>query len=759
MEEEKKKAAALVKEAGHQLIYMTECQQNSISVAKSPSIIVITDYNLYFYNPRTEKISGTYPWLQIKYYNPQSNQIDIKFNIRFSISSKNLQEIIENIDHCLEQILSPLELAGLNSEHFLNPKFSKCGPAAIIRFIEYCNMNKITISPKNIDILREFLARQTKIIDSSNFSDPLHSIGPLMYATEICPWVNKVSIHEYGKTDIFKFLIGIGELLLKFQHIEISTRQSGSLRKFSQTFSQLHPSKLSGITFSGFPLSDDDISAIYDIYATLKIPSLKLKDTSLPESFERNFFKLNLSSSLKFLSFDNIQNIDLSFLRSAKNICALSVENCGLEVYDVLAAIDSASLTELKVLNVSKNKATLMPYAGFSLPPSLFSFAANSVIWLDNTLRNILAKILKQDSVKKISFATAHCSKTEWKSVLTLFEKSNRTNIISFTWNDNEINESLFNFLANNTELQFLALSGCLHERQSRVALHALHYLEKKPQSLASLILRSSSKRYLGRLLRSFVVAAAACPSLTHLDVSNSKSGDEGAIFLTKLFKAKTRIREIVVDGLSPVTLPSLEELATAASNSEIRLAFMRKDVEELLAENRIRKEDAEKCRVPLLTRPKTHAKDSVLTKPFFIYESEYDQSFPSFMTREECEALSRIGQEIKVEEAPIEDNKENNEEEQEEEEEKAASMAYSVVREIKERKIDTQRPEPLIVPHLETNSVEQELSARNKEVEPPKPPTLEGERRNIIGKKVTAPSVKELPVEDVLSDFTGKPF
>ncbi|EAY15050.1 hypothetical protein TVAG_019500 [Trichomonas vaginalis G3] len=759
MEEKISKAREIVSSTGHNVIYSDVCYQNSISVDKSQSIILLTDYNLYFFNSILMKISLTFPWLEIKYYNPQESHIDIRFpRFEFFISSNNLENIIKNIDFCLTQIFTPDELHNLNQNHFNKVKFSKSGPSTLIRYSEYCHIHSKSVSPNNISILSDILSRQRTTLDNSYFSDPISSLDSIIYSTEIIPWINKLVLHDFPYSNLSQQFSRLSSLFRHFQHIEFISSTHTNIKHFTESILSSHSTHISGITFDKLKLTEETINSIYNLFSGLKLPSLGLCYTQIPQFFYKNFFKLNINLSLKFLSLDNCSGIDLDLLmENINDVSVLSLENCSLEIYDILFSISKYKIESLKVINVSRNKASLMPFAGFNLPSKLFSFAANSVQWSENTFRNLVGKILVSPGICKIAFSGAVCSEKEMKAVTTLMSRSSCTSIQSLTWNDNPINMNLFDFIKKNEKMQFLALAGCFHEKQSKIAVNLLNYLESKPSNLSTLIIRGNDKCYLGRLLPNILVSAASCPKLKHLDVSFSRAGNKGAAFIEKLYSAKTHIEEFCIDGLSPITFPSIMSLLKVACKSKIKTTFPFKDVEKLVQSGRISKEESEEAKN--LMKKSYSSIDSPLTKPFFLYEDNYENSFPKYATRDECEVLSKINEKVKEnEEIFVNQETEINDEQ--------TTQAYTVatrdipVQEIvKKRDLSDLRPEPLIVPHLETTieeneeneSVEERELTTEEGIEIPSKFSSERERRNI---RINVESVQELPTIDILQEF-----
>ena len=645
---------SLVKQSGHFPFFVGECTEDATSFFRNNSYIAISDYSLDFFSKAKTELKSSFLWLSVTNLIYKNKQLIITFQKKkITIESEQIEDIFNFISHVLIQLFTIDELKLINKEIFGDKREVHSPKAAVIRYIETAHLRKEVIAPNNVEKLSKILETRPTTIDFHTFSDPFYMIPSLLSCLKLCPYVNELHLNESNEgKSIFEILQQFCDQILNFEHISITTHSLANFAKFCRKLRStevLYP--LTALSFQNTYFKKEDLNELSMLYEDNLMTSLTLSNISIESrgSFESDFFLSNIKKTLRYLSFDNTPNFKNRFnmnqlFQHISYISVLSLENCDIEICDVFTLLDTYRMKNIRVLNLSKNKATHMPLDGFELPPQLYSLVCNNIQWSDFTMRNLMRLLLTHPYVQKLSFASAICSNEEWNYVSQQFKKSTMTQLKSFTWNENRINEKIMGFIEQNKYLEYLALCGCFSAYQSKIAALLVRYLNNKP-ILNTLILKGNSTNFLGRLTHTVIKSALECPCLLHLDISDNKIEDKCAEQLIEVYKSTTTaLKTINFEGTSVRFFTSLRETLIAASrHRKIRTSFPNEDIQRFVKNGQITEQHAKEIEDSFRKRPKvktnllyTISKKSPFLTPYLLYSDKYSIKFPTYITRRE---------------------------------------------------------------------------------------------------------------------------
>ncbi|EAY16374.1 Leucine Rich Repeat family protein [Trichomonas vaginalis G3] len=640
---------------GHTPIFTAICKENSSSILKKNSIIIVTDYGLDIYSAAKGNLRTTLSWIAISKVGIKNNDISLKFSSKSVSISTELyaSKLFGAIVHCLQQLLSSFEIQLLQIDKFNVPKAKHSGYGALLRFSELARSNGKLISPESLEKLKNVLMISKKEVDLSILGD-LPTTFPIFLGTlPLISTIQSLNIPQIPMFPTYQVLSDYAASIARLNYVDIAGQVSELFKLFLTKLSNMQNSKLLGLSFTNSDFTVEYLSLLSNFISTQKISAIGFHNAIIYDAmphFYSNFFTSTMVDSLTVLNLDNTKNLDIQKLfPSLKNIYILSLENCNLYIDKVFSQMEISGFRNIRALNISNNLCEHLPTTAISLPQTLISIVANNIRWNDLCLLNMLKIVFsKRRNNTKLSLSYANASPDEWQRVWQFFSTCNYDNLISFTWDGNPVNVSLFSFLLINQQLEFLSMSDIFSQNEPNTVTIFSRYLEKT-ESLKFLILKGGNQKYLGRLIGAITRVTNLRKSLIHLDISNNKIGDIGLDQIKPLYTQKTELKMINFDGSSPTSKDSmLNILYLAAQNLEqTHTSFPIKDMNMMKDTSMISNEIYNTMLTKFQKAPKLNGvpygeqmypipTTSPFIGPFNYFVEEEQTSFPKYLTKEE---------------------------------------------------------------------------------------------------------------------------
>ena len=653
-----KDAAILSSKAlGHSPFLASVCKENSSSLIKKDSVIVITDSSLDFFSIKNGKLRTTLPLIGI-------NSISLdKSVIRIKIGGKSFQiisvwfikDIFGAILHTLQQILPWFEYKGLGLARFNYPRVNHTGYGAWIRFQELLKSGNKTLTPSILEKVRISIMSNQEDIDLSQFTDPVAILHQYLSILPLLPFVTCLSLPPMEKIDIYRVLNENTSCVSGLNYLDIGGKFTKSFTTFFDRIGSLASCNLSSYSFTDSNFGKKELNYLSSFIGRNRITGLGFHnaiEVSAYDDLFSSFFKPHIASFLQILNFDNTKDIDINRLMPlVRNISVLSLDNCNLNIDSIFTSINTAEMPFLKTINISHNKCVHFPATAISFPQTLINVIANNIEWgeycLSNILRNLLTR--KVDGVK-LSFTNATCVESEWQRVFAVFSGLCYTGVSAFCWDSNPVHSNIFEFLKNNLSIEFISFSDCFSMLNEDILNTFAQFLESL-KSLTHLILRGSVKHYIGRNMSTIVNIISKKKNLIHLDISDNRLGDQGLQQIKPLFSDKSHIRYISFDNSFPDNPETLFDIITLALRCpEICVSVPVNDLTRML-ENGAINYDVYYSQVQRFQRLNTEKKQenfsdfefpsySPFTEPFSIHVNTGIEHVPKFLTKNEIERL-----------------------------------------------------------------------------------------------------------------------
>ena len=650
----------LSQEAGNVPIYTAPCKENSCSILKKDSLVVITDRTLDIYSQGQGALRCSIPWLSIASISIEGSEIKLKFEKKnVTIYSDTFaNSIFGAIVHTLQQILTSFETKCLSLDTYNVPRAKHSGVGALVRFTELIKKNELLISPNALNNFKLALMESKKEVSVSEFGDPTNIIPLFLSVSPICNF-ESVILPQINGYPMYKIISEYAPAIARLKYIDIPGKANDGFDNFFKALKAQTASQLRGISFTNTEFTGPQLIKLSEFIGDTKLSALGLHNSLTIDSyptFYAEFFNSAMIGGLVVLNLDGTKNLDIARLFPVlRHIYVLSLEDCGLHIDRVFTQISLSGIRNLRALNVSKNLCEHFPSSSMSVPSSLISLVANNVRWCDLCLSNMLKLLFFRPSNLKLSIANASASQAEWNTVFQFLGTTRYENLVSLTWDGNPLNANLFTYITRNTQLEYLSMCNCFTQTEPATIATFSKILETCP-SLKFLLLKGSPQRSLGRLVGSITRVAIAKKTLIHLDIGDNRLGDQGLLQIKALFTSRNSLKMVNFDGSNPQTPQALFDILELASRvqEQIHTSFPINDMLKLKENNLITQEIFDQHLRKFQRAPKLKASskvsqnysipmNSVFLSPFNVFVDEPTATFPKYLSKDEIQDLREM--------------------------------------------------------------------------------------------------------------------
>lgn len=661
------KAKKIVEKDGEtKVFFMTPVQKQEIRLWKNSRLAIVTQTHLILATPGGDLIKEKFCFFDLNLFviDEKEGYLQLKFeNKEFKITSPKLFDLISSIADTIQRILSKSELQDMKFPFsYIGFKTSPNYISIMARFNYHLKKLKLNPSKEAIEYFQNILTSEKKVISLNEFPDTaqmsllLFSCLPIMYFVE-----SLIVQSITGLEDVTPLLVELVNGSSYVKHLHIDTDLGGKFFRFFNALRKSQRVTLMGITFSNCQLEIDHLKSLSEAAAKSEITSIGIHDAISQTArifFYTSFIAAEFSWKLRYLDLSHTKFIDVRTLfPKIRNITVLSMESCGIEISEILAAFSIAPMTNLAILNLSGNPFSTPLSTSPSLPLSVQSLVMNNVAFPDGHLLGLLSFIFSRlSNGLKLSFANAIVSTNEWLRVFNYLKTSTFTNVNALTWDSNPVHQYLFDFMSKNRDLEFLSMNGCFFESNQQMISALADYLEDS-SGLKVISLRGNRTAYLGKFTIAVITALQNAQSLERLDIAFNNGGDDELLCLKLMVHKLHSLNYLSFDGAKSTTGTSLTELLNVCADKRGRVDFVYPANEVMfLQKNLIYNEDKVKSIREICLRPLpekdpgkktfTRPENNFFDIPCNITHDQYTANFISYLSNKD---MRNLGREIKT--------------------------------------------------------------------------------------------------------------
>jgi hypothetical protein len=255
------------------------------------------------------------------------------------------------------------------------------------------------------------------------------------------------------------------------------------------------------------------------------------------------------------LTLDGCRRLDIQIVLTAlPSLEFLSVNECGMEVAEILAAVDRQFLLPqplpLTTLSMAGNLGGQPLAYSFTIPPSIQSIKADRMQWsYDGFVRFWAAAVgWRSRAPFNVSLSNVGLLADGWERFHSVLDPSGCAMMGGLNWSGNPVSWTFFDFLTAAPRLRWLDVSGSLTDDDP--ALSAFNRFLKSSPSLTELIFSGSADRRLSiRDLRIVLEGIKESESLTSVTLCDHAAGPDLLVYLADVLRANHRIVAIKIGG------------------------------------------------------------------------------------------------------------------------------------------------------------------------------------------------------------------
>ncbi|OHT00873.1 hypothetical protein TRFO_32345 [Tritrichomonas foetus] len=641
MDESIERATSLLAQQGHALIYSTVVKATTIF--KPSEMIAITDHKFFVLSPNGNKIKQTYSFLDLTEIKTDQNVISLNFgkNI-YSFEANSPTDILSHLMDVIQHILSLPEQRNIQINGFKASQLKQNGSSAISRFKE----NNEQFSEQDFTTLQKILIYSQPYVSFLNFSYPTQFIKPFINILPFCPHIKSLSLPPIKGIDPYQSLSQLAKNSFMLKHISITGDITKSYHDFINSLNDNQDSNLFGLSFSYSNMESDALDTLQNFAINKKLHSLGFHRAIQEHAmnyFYSTFLSPKLFDSIYILNLSNTTHLNFQKLMpKIQKVAYLSLNNCGIEIHDILSNVKSFS--KLKMLDLSHNRCSNpnLDAMNIDIPSSFNHLIVDNVSFSSNCLISFFKFIFDHFLHGiKLSIASIVAPNDEWTPLFDYFVNSSFKSFVSLNWDSNPINSKFFTFLLRSPYFESLSLNSCFKSSSSD-SLVSLSLFVQSSQSLTTLSVRGCKHHYIGNNLSTLLKMVQSSESLRNLDITYAKCGDAGLNHIREFINSSPRLETFVFDGSKPEKADTLVNLLKSGSKlqGKLQISFPENDIEKLIKKGELSREQANSIRD--LYRMNEKSKDSFYMKPFRVFRYFHKDSFPSYLSKKEIEILRR---------------------------------------------------------------------------------------------------------------------
>ncbi|OHT10003.1 hypothetical protein TRFO_20910 [Tritrichomonas foetus] len=387
------------------------------------------------------------------------------------------------------------------------------------------------------------------------------------------------------------------------KEIESTEEINDDFKIFVDKISSNKENSLVKVKFSN---SKYDLRFINDLTSLIQrnpnLIDISIENELIPEAMEaflNNFETCVEYKHIVVLGLNQNSNVNYQkLLTLTPNLKSLDLSNCGLDISDVFKHI-VLSDSNLEVINLSSNKFLTEFDENMKLKPNLTKFIMRSIEWDFLNLNNFLTVISKNQNEENnnsklyLDLSTMkHPPNSTISHLYSVIRNYKLTNLDTFIFDFNNIDQNIINFLASCDSLKSLSFSNCFNSYDEYFRSF-LNYL-KNNKKLVELVLRAKNLTFTLDMLKNLAETLIANENIEILDLQGHKQGDYICDVISEILSENITLKEVRLDGNSIESLIPYETLETKLllRNQQFILQLPIKDFNQLIVSQKVTEQD-----------------------------------------------------------------------------------------------------------------------------------------------------------------------
>ncbi|EAY11120.1 Leucine Rich Repeat family protein [Trichomonas vaginalis G3] len=609
----------------------------------------------FFTNKPKPTESRTFYWCDIL----DAQYIEDKFELEFS-KDQELMKFISPEPEKVKKIIGFILFRFLTEDVQKNIHFEDFGkfearPNGLIllaRFISAELSNKVKLLPEVLKIITDFFKYNHTEITLPADKAIGTQLESLIFALNRSTNIKSIEIPEINPpayTQLAKILPTIKTL----NHINIIGSNFKGFPDFCTEISNLDKtSSVTGLSFEGAQFTAKQLTQLHDTLVNHGFKSLSFFNC-VTEKTKTNFFDEFLDDKL----FESIQMLNLDFttildinplMMKATKLISLSLEDTGIDIFDVFTQLSQNQYPNLKMLNLKGNKCT-KTIGNIKIDDAcpLLRIDMKSVSWDSSCFTGVFKFISSREwpNGLLLDLSLAKYQELDFHDCIALLNGLQSGPLLHLSWSKNPINHEFIEFLKKNQNLFSINVTSCFKQGTLSQMQEFADFINQS--NIQYLTMVGHGKDTIGEDMNLFFDKLESPKKLFYLDIKSQKFGTTGFDSLYKLIERTPSLQYINFTGANLKKLEDLFGFLTKVRTlgRKIRFDFPDDDLDSIMRENVFRAEEVTKIKW-LLTDIATKAsvdsqnQDGItrkiegdpLDQPFDCFKMDSPYHFPIFM-------------------------------------------------------------------------------------------------------------------------------
>ena len=629
-------------------------------IVKDTKIIIISNFAFEVFTKEKDEVKWirSSPWVEIKKVSLKNTAISLKFeNSSYYFSSENSNKLFGAISHVLVQTQTFRELKDIGLLQYQIVDQQQTALGAMSRLLQLIDIREEKIPHKMLQMFKQSLMFNETVMDLRMYARPEKFMRLVCDLLPLCPQFTSFIIPQFKRPEYYTLLVDYVSHFKTLDYIEICGKEMPKLKQLTDAFEKEKEIPCA-FAFTDGAFSSVGMKTVSQFIAKKSVTTIGFHQSFTQESlnfFYEEFFTPDVRKTLVSLDLSGTSGVDLNKLMpKLPHLLYLSLENCGYQFDNVLMALNSATMRNLRGLNINGNLCSRLPNKTAQLPPSLCQLVADNVHWGNECMPTLIKMISKKLNVGfHLSVCNAAMSDEDWDLTFLEMDRSIFTGFLTLRWNGNPVDSRLFNFLLRNTEIETLDLSGCFM-RGDTDSIDMLCEFIPMHVGLKNLYIAGNESCYIGPdMISSVAHSVRMSKTLKLLDISENHIGDKGLVSLKQFFIGSTTLEVIDFDGSYPETDDEFIELLEEAGKTlnDIKVSYPVNDFARVIQRKNQDHQTYERLVSLFKKRPKFDFNkndqypippNSPFSDPFYVYKLEKLPPFPKFIRRDVAENMKR---------------------------------------------------------------------------------------------------------------------
>ncbi|EAX97210.1 hypothetical protein TVAG_218240 [Trichomonas vaginalis G3] len=556
---------------------------------------------LYRENGFTKELesSRSFKWFNLqKIVCIEENRLEMYFNNDGVIIFQNehaLKIAKLLINHILN-ILIPEEYPEIQIDGFFVEEFVPGNICALLRYRARVFGRGSQLSHQILSILSKYPTTGSNKIDLSDAKLSSEAIDDFLFSLVIDPRVRYLYLPKSKDSD--SNWGPLARCLAKnsfVQGFSIAEKYDSSFSLLADALQRNGHSSLQKMEFvnTSFPIDAADSLA-------RMINNSKVKNLSFVKAINHISVPAFINPISRTKNFSNITSLTIAnqkkvvvteLLKYCSSIQNLTLEHIGVDISDILTAIQEATNLHLEKLDLSNNNCRKRIFKNTNFGGAN-SIILENVVFTVGSMTSMIYAAGSSQNDRSVSLAFATIDTGDWNGIFMRLKEMKDLKINEINWDGNVILPNFINFLSNNTNISIVSIRGC--PISENVVPHIANFISNT-NTVTALNISGDSECFLTPTAAYDIInALGENRSIKIFDISRTSLKNDGLKILSKTLMNNRVIESIYYDRNGVLSAKNWSDFFNTllGRGKSLKLTWPEREMVQLLQQGAVTEEE-----------------------------------------------------------------------------------------------------------------------------------------------------------------------